>query len=490
MPASATTPDRTAPARPAPVAGSGSPTALSWAAVPGAATYEILADGTSIGTTTATSFVDPASADTTAPSIPTGVTVSTSTLGTATVRWFAATDSGHAATYTLRAIDADGNQSPLSAGTMLSSATGVASYRVLVDGSVASSTADTSLSVTGLAPGLLHLVRVVAVDGAGNQSAASPAVSVTVPTESISSTNLVLNASRLFARPGEAIRFTTQLDGAELPIQWLLSDGTSATGASLNHSFATGGRYEVQAMAVAANGTTLTASAQIVVDGGAPAISSSFTARGLSVVAADDASGIESVEWASAGGAWKSLVGGVIPLHEGTQRISIRVRDRAGNLFERTQTVTQDTTAPRIVIRAPRVTARGVVRVRLSVTDATTGVASLTVAGRRRSPRTRWLSVPTGRRVTVTAVDRNGNRSTATLMIPRVVTPAHAPSVAFTPASPYCAAPSGRCWWPPSSTWRRSDCCPPGPVPASATRAGSRPRSAGTSGAPALRRPE
>ncbi|MGN6241212.1 MAG: glycoside hydrolase family 6 protein [Cellulosimicrobium cellulans] len=89
-------------------------------------------------------------ADTTPPSVPTGLTAVATTTTSASVSWTASTDDR-----------------------------GVTGYTVLVDGAAVGTTATTSFTVTGLDAGTSYAVTVRARDAAGNVSAASAPLTVT-----------------------------------------------------------------------------------------------------------------------------------------------------------------------------------------------------------------------------------------------------------------------------------------------------------------------
>jgi cellulose 1,4-beta-cellobiosidase len=89
-------------------------------------------------------------ADTTPPSVPTGLTAGATTASSASVSWTASTDDR-----------------------------GVTGYTVLVDGTAVGTTATTSFTVTGLEAGTSYSVTVRARDAAGNVSAASAPLTVT-----------------------------------------------------------------------------------------------------------------------------------------------------------------------------------------------------------------------------------------------------------------------------------------------------------------------
>ncbi len=94
-----------------------------------------------------------------------------------TVEWDAPADAGTPYAYTLRGADEAGNQGAESDPVTLDATSGVARYRVLVDGAVATETDRTGATVTGLRRGVAHLVQVIAIDGAGNESEPSAELS-------------------------------------------------------------------------------------------------------------------------------------------------------------------------------------------------------------------------------------------------------------------------------------------------------------------------
>jgi len=108
------------------------------------------AAGNASAYSTALPVTTTASADTTAPTVPTGLASSAITQTSFTVSWSPSTD-----------------------------AVGVASYDVAVDGVIFGNAASTSLSITGRTAGTTYSVTVRAKDAAGNTSAYSTALPVT-----------------------------------------------------------------------------------------------------------------------------------------------------------------------------------------------------------------------------------------------------------------------------------------------------------------------
>lgn len=188
---SATAPsDTTAPSVPTNVAASGTTstsTTLTWSASTdnvGVTGYEVLRNGTVVGTASGTSYaasglaasttysftvraLDAAgnrsassgavsvttssgAVDTTAPSAPTGLAASGTTSSATTLAWAASTDN-----------------------------VGVTGYEVLRNGAVVGSTSARTYSATGLAASTAYTFTVRAYDAAGNRSGASNAVTVT-----------------------------------------------------------------------------------------------------------------------------------------------------------------------------------------------------------------------------------------------------------------------------------------------------------------------
>ena len=183
--------DTTAPSQPSGVTVSGSTSSsvsLSWTASTddvGVAGYQVLRDGVVVGSPTTTSFTDTGLAasttysytvraydaagnisvastavsattgsggggDTTAPSAPSGVTVSSTTSSSVALSWSASTDN-----------------------------VGVTGYRVYRGSTLVGSPSSTSFTDTGLAASTTYSYTVKAIDAAGNLSAASTSVSAT-----------------------------------------------------------------------------------------------------------------------------------------------------------------------------------------------------------------------------------------------------------------------------------------------------------------------
>ncbi|WP_231495941.1 glycosyl hydrolase [Cellulomonas sp. HZM] len=181
--------DTTPPSTPTGLAASGTTstsTKLAWNASTddvGVTGYEVLRGGSVVGTTTGTTYTatglyasttysftvraydaagnrsaassavsvtTPGSSDTTAPSVPTGLSASGTTSSSTTLTWNASTDD-----------------------------VGVTGYEVLRGGSVVGTTTARTYTATGLSASTTYSFTVRAYDAAGNRSAASSAVSVT-----------------------------------------------------------------------------------------------------------------------------------------------------------------------------------------------------------------------------------------------------------------------------------------------------------------------
>ncbi|HXI85500.1 MAG TPA: fibronectin type III domain-containing protein, partial [Verrucomicrobiae bacterium] len=103
---------------------------------------------------TTVSATTPAAADTTAPSVPTGLTGSAVSSTQINLSWSASTDTG---------------------------GSGLAGYKIYKNGVLLTTTASTSYSVTGLSPSTTYSFTVAAYDNAGNISPQSTTVSATTP---------------------------------------------------------------------------------------------------------------------------------------------------------------------------------------------------------------------------------------------------------------------------------------------------------------------
>jgi len=179
--ADVTTPDRTPPDQPTAPNGAGYPMGLSWTGVADAAGYEISRDSTVAGTSAGLTLTDPGAVDAAAPPAPTGVTAAASGPGRAAVDWTAVTDNGTPYAFTVRALDAAGNASSYSPSSTFTARSGIARYRVMVNGTQVAETTTLAVDLEGLAGDVPHTITIVALDRAGNASAPSAPIVITVP---------------------------------------------------------------------------------------------------------------------------------------------------------------------------------------------------------------------------------------------------------------------------------------------------------------------
>ncbi len=224
--------DTTAPSTPGGLTASGttsSSTTLSWSASTdnvGVSGYEVLRNGSVVGTTSGTSYTasglsastaytfavrayDAAGnrsatsssvnvttsgggGDTTAPSTPGGLTASGTTTSSTTLSWSASTDN-----------------------------VGVTGYDVLRNGAVVGTATGTSYTASGLSASTAYTFAVRAYDAAGNRSATSSSVNVTTAsaTTGVDATSRI-QAESYNAATGVAKEATSDVDGGE-NIAWI-----------------------------------------------------------------------------------------------------------------------------------------------------------------------------------------------------------------------------------------------------------------------------
>ena len=111
-------------------------------------------------------------------------------------------------------------------------------------------------------------VQVVATGASGLTSTGSKAVVVTA----LAPANLV-QAAPATGRPGEQLAFTvsaTDPQSSAISYAWTFGDGTSATGASASHAYASEGTFQLQATATNAYGKSATSSTAIQVTAAPP----------------------------------------------------------------------------------------------------------------------------------------------------------------------------------------------------------------------------
>jgi hypothetical protein len=174
--ATADTPDRTASVAPPAPEGAGYPLHVAWPDELGT-TFTLARDGTEIARTTQQAVTDADAVDADAPPAPGHVEVSDPTPTGLTLAWGAVADRGTSYRYTVHGEDQAGNVGNDSPAAHLVAASGVAGYRVLVNGVIAiATTTDTTVTLTGLPSGVRRTITVLALDAAGNLSAPSAAV--------------------------------------------------------------------------------------------------------------------------------------------------------------------------------------------------------------------------------------------------------------------------------------------------------------------------
>jgi len=178
--------------------------------------------GNTSGQSTSRSSTTPICADTTAPSIPTGLTASAAGCSQINLSWTASSDTG---------------------------GSGLAGYKVFRNGVQIASTNVTSYSSTGLAASTSYFFSVAAYDNAGNASGPSTSVSATTP---VCLANLppIANAGLdQTASVGTAVTFngsgSSDSDGTITSYAWDFGDGTSGTGSIVSHAYSTSGSKTV-----------------------------------------------------------------------------------------------------------------------------------------------------------------------------------------------------------------------------------------------------
>jgi hypothetical protein len=416
-----TTPDRTAPQAPVILGASGYPLHISWDGDPGVSA-DVTRDGAAIGTVTDHETTDPDATDEAAPTMPSGVLPTDIAKTGFTLDWSPAPDAGTPHTYVVTAVDAAGNRSDPTAPATVSVISGTVRYRVLVDDAPAVETGSTSIALDGFTTGSRHRVRVVAVDGAGNESEATAPIEVQLATDvGTPPPSARIRLRPVYARPGHPFTLSvlaTPGVGTLTDITWSFDDGATATGAEVSHAFSASGLHRVTVTATDSGGGSATGVAAVVVDAGAPTIRvGGHLARGILVLATDDNSGIASLT-ASWGTQTRSLdpSRGIVTLPDGSWDVRLRAVDRTGNVAHATIHVVVDTHRPAIGVRGPVLTAADHATVRIRVGDRG-GVDRVTVDDKRSHQG--LVSITTGVRHVVRAIDRAGNTRRITIIVAR-----------------------------------------------------------------------
>ncbi len=410
------TPDRTAPAAPQITGASGYPLTLHWTMENGARAT-VRRGAATVAQTDGHATTDEDAVDADAPAAPDGVVATNVSTGGFDVSWAASADAGTEYVYTATVRDAAGNVSPATPDTPATATSGTARYRVLVDGAVALQTGATHARVDGLAAGTTHAIAVVAVDGAGNVSAKSPALKV--PTATLAGTpppSAKILGEPVVTRPNVAVRLKATVTPGTAPVAsvtWRFPDGSTATGTEVERAFRSAGSQLVQLAATDAGGGAATSSMLVLVDGGAPSVKiDGRTPTGVVVVASDDLSGVASLTARWAGGS--TTVKGaraVLRLPAGVTAVDVAARDRAGNVGKATLRVRADRVRPALTVTAPAMSYGPRVTIKLSAPGA-----RLLVDGKKTGGS---VQVAAGRRHVVEAVDKAGNRSRVTIMVAR-----------------------------------------------------------------------
>ena len=413
-----TTPDRTPPDVPVAPTGSGWPLTVTWPAVPGAAAYALQRDGTPLPAPAVSGDADDDAADTAAPAAPVGVTAQPTSTSTAHITWAPAADRGTAYQYAVAAADAAGNPSGFSAESELTATSGIDHYGVLVDGDPVADATTPAADLSGLEPGTTYLVAIVAVDAAGNASAASSTVPVAVPRAGA----LVVAASARpqFARPAVPVAFHAAT-GAPFPVtyRWVFDDGTSSAGADAAHAFARAGRH-VASVTVTGAGMSATAALQVIVDGRPPQARAHVRGSRLTVDGADDLSGVASITVALSGAApFKAVPAAGLSLADGRYAVRIRALDRAGNVVVTPFAALVDTRPP--TLRVAVLGRKGrLLRVRVTAADVGSGVGIVRLDGRSLGAlRMQVVLLRPGTQHLLVTTDAYGNASRLPFRLPK-----------------------------------------------------------------------
>jgi|GEM_PF-2793394 len=297
-----------------------------------------------------------------------------------------------------------------------------------------------------------HVVRIVAVDMAGNEG--SDEISFTVDTVAPSLVILAPLDGSYNNTGSVTVRWTAVDDTSDIKkVEYSVDGGpfVDANGAeSYLWSGLAGGTYTFYVRAEDNAGHWATDEVSFTVDTVAPAIEIWYPAEGayldtstvtIDWIVDDERSGIVKIEYRVDGGGWTAVAGSncSLELADGAHTFVLRVTDNAGNVREVTLSFIVDTVAPSVVILAP---ADGSFNNTSSITacwtasDATSGIAII----RYRIDGMAWTNADEvgslvwseladgSHTIDVRAVDRAGNRYTTSASF---VVDTVAPSIAI-----------------------------------------------------------
>ncbi len=408
--ATVTTPDRTPPAPPVITSATGDPVSVVFTGDAGA-TFSIERDGTTVDTTTARTYADPAAVDAAAPDVPVGLVADQVTDTGFRLRWTGAADAGTGYVYRITATDAAGNTSEPSGAASAVALSGTARYRVRVDGAPAADVTGLSATLAGFAPGSTHGVTIEAVDGDGNASSASDPIQVELGSSSgAPPPSAVITPRPAYVRPGTGVDLRVAVSGGTPPtmdVRWAFDDGSHDTGAQVSHTFHTTGVHQVTATARDAGGGVVTTTALVIVDDTAPTVRlGRKLVGGILLAAHDDLAGVATLRVSERGRSRSvPIARPALQLADGVHTLIVTAVDRAGNSRVVTFHVVIDTHGPRVRIRLPYFATTKTAPVAITATDIS-GVRRVTIDGKAVRQR---ATVSTGSRHVLVATDRAGN---------------------------------------------------------------------------------
>ncbi|HMM48486.1 MAG TPA: hypothetical protein PKE32_02575, partial [Miltoncostaeaceae bacterium] len=419
-----TTPRRTPPTQPAAPDAAGWPANLTWTPAPGASSYRIVRDGTTVATVDSPRFTDPGALDVAVP-VAVGAVASEAPDDGVLLRWMPAADRGSIYRYQVIALDAEGNSTP-SAEIVHEVISGGVTYEIAVDGSpvVSTNAPPDTVAAAGL-PAAMRSARVALEPGAHEltitsvAAAANRAVAarITVYGPDLGPDRLTARASSPFAKPGEKVTFSATAPRGAV-VRWSFPDGRTMEGAQVTRALGRGSS-DVTVTATLPNGRVLRSGLTVIVDGVAPTIETRMIGRRLRVIV-QDAGGVAQVTGAIGNRRAVAIRDGFLPIPEGRHRVTIVATDVVGNRTTRVATAIVDTRGPTITVRASARPGRRQGSIVWVVTDRSSGVASVSVNDATRSRARGSMMVPAGEVAVVIARDRAGN-------ITRVVAPVPAP---------------------------------------------------------------